>query len=63
MISPRNVELPPVLSYSKPHTFSTFFKKKINKCAFTLSNQAHHGVSKIIIIFSVRNIRYRNKSV
>ena len=31
----------PVLSYSKPHTFSTFCgEKKIQMYAFTLSNQA-----------------------
>jgi len=49
--SPRNVELPPwyghdfhwgfkpVLSYSKPHTFSTFFgEEKERKNAFNLSN-------------------------
>jgi len=31
---PRNVELKPVLSYSKPHTFSTFFgeEKERKKC-------------------------------
>jgi len=32
-------EFKPVLSYSKPHTFSTFFgKEKGRKNAFTLSN-------------------------
>jgi len=31
----------PVLSYSKPHTFSTFFgEEKEGKNAFNLSNQA-----------------------
>jgi len=34
-------EFKPVLSYSKPHTFSTFFgKEKESKNAFTLPNQA-----------------------
>ena len=33
-------EFEPVLSYSKPHTFSTYFKTKRKKTAFTLSNQA-----------------------
>jgi len=34
-------EFKPVLSYSKPHTFSTFFKEeKERKDAFNLSNQA-----------------------
>jgi len=32
-------EFKPVLSYSKPQTFSTFFGEK-RKNAFTLSNQA-----------------------
>jgi len=33
-------ELKPVLSYSKPHTFSTFFgEEKERNIAFTLSNQ------------------------
>jgi len=35
-------EFKPVLSYSKPHTFSTFFgeeKEKTYYYAFTLSNQ------------------------
>jgi len=33
--------LKPVLSYSKPHTFSTFFgEEKERKNAFNLSNQA-----------------------
>ena len=30
----------PVLSYSKPHTFSTFLEKKKKKNAFNLSNKA-----------------------
>jgi len=34
-------EFKPVLSYSKPHTFSTFvWEEKEKKYAFTLSNQA-----------------------
>jgi len=34
-------EFKPVLSYSKPHTFSTFFgEEKERKNAFTLSIQA-----------------------
>jgi len=34
-------EFKPVLSYSKPHTFSTFFgEDKERKIAFTISNQA-----------------------
>jgi len=34
----------PVLSYSKPHTFSTFFgEEKERKNAFNLSNQARPG--------------------
>jgi len=33
-------ELKPVLSYSKPHTFSTYFGEEKEKYAFTLSNQA-----------------------
>ena len=33
-------ELKLVLSYSKPHTFSTFFGEEKEKNAFTLSNQA-----------------------
>jgi len=34
-------EFKPVLSYSKPHTFSTFFgEEKERKQAFNLSNQA-----------------------
>ena len=34
-------EFKPVLSYSKPHTFSTFFgEEKERKNAFTLFNQA-----------------------
>jgi len=36
-----NWEFKPVLSFSKPHTFSTFFgEEKERKNAFTLSNQA-----------------------
>ena len=31
--------LNPVLRYNKPHTFSTILEKKINKYAFTPSNQ------------------------
>ena len=34
-------EFKPVLSYSKPHTFSTFFgEERERQNAFTLSNQA-----------------------
>jgi len=38
-------EFKPVLSYSKPHTFSPFLKKKKErKNAFNLSNQARSPV-------------------
>jgi len=33
-------EFKPVLSYIKPHTFSTCFGEEKEKNAFTLSNQA-----------------------
>jgi len=37
----------PVLSYSKPHTFSTLFWEE-NKCAFTHSNQASYTMNRTI---------------
>jgi len=36
-----HMEFEPVLSYSKPHIFSTYYeKKKTEKCIYSLSNQA-----------------------
>jgi len=41
MVNDFHWEFKPVLSYSKPHTFSAFFgEKKKKKNAFNLSNQA-----------------------
>jgi len=42
-----HLEFKPVLSYSKPHTFSTFFGEETErKNAFTLFNQATQKLNK-----------------
>jgi len=42
-------EFKPVLSYSKPHTFSTFLgEEKERKNSFNLSNQATSKLNKTI---------------
>jgi len=42
-------EFKPVLSYSKPHTFSTLFgEKKERQNVFTLSNQATEKLNRTI---------------
>jgi len=44
-----HLEFKPVLSYSKPHTFSTCFgEEKERKNAFNLSNQATKKLNKTI---------------
>jgi len=47
MVNDFHLGFKPVLSYSKPHTFSTFFgEEKERKNAFNLSNQATLKVNK-----------------
>jgi len=40
MVNDFHWEFKPFLTYSKPHTFSTFFGGEKEKNAFTFSNQA-----------------------
>jgi len=40
MVNDFHWEFKPFLTYSKPHTFSTFFGEEKEKNAFTFSNQA-----------------------
>jgi len=48
-----------VLSYSKPHIFSTFFgEEKERKHAYTLSNQATKKLNKTI--GKIKKVKFKN---